>query len=88
MSLSEYVISRLDRDKFNCPYTEINPNVPDIKVILEYTHGKAVPVSAKVHRSVFKDERISNNLTKILKRKVVLPTNCDSEWYEFQGVRE
>lgn len=26
MSLSEYVISRLDRDKFNCPYTEINPN--------------------------------------------------------------
>ena len=59
-------------------------NVPDIKVILEYTHGKAVPVSAKVHRSVFKDERVSNNLTKILKRTVVLPTNCDSEWYELQ----
>lgn len=59
-------------------------NVPDTKVILEYTHGKVTPVSVRVHRSVLKDERISKNLMHICKRKVTLPTTCDDEWYELQ----
>lgn len=59
-------------------------NTPDTKVILEYTHGKATPMSVKVHHSVLKDERISTELTKVCKRKVSLPTECDTEWYELQ----
>nr|DAR75443.1 MAG TPA: hypothetical protein [Caudoviricetes sp.] len=58
---------------------------PEPKVILEYTHGQAVPMSAKVHRSVLKDERVSKNLASILKRKVILPIAKDGvEWYELQ----
>lgn len=63
-------------------------NVPDVKVILEYTHGKAVPMSARVHHSVFKDKHISKELSNVLKRKVVLPTECDGEWYELQNRRK
>lgn len=63
-------------------------NVPDTKVILEYTHGKATPVSVKVHSSVLKDERISKNLMPICKHKVTLPTTCDGEWYELQEGRK
>lgn len=63
-------------------------NVPDTKVILEYTHGKETPVSVKVHSSVLKDERISKNLTNICKHKVTLPTTCDGEWYELQEGRK
>lgn len=63
-------------------------NVPDTKVILEYTHGKVTPMSVKVHRSVLKDERISKNLTHVCKRKVALPATCDDEWYELQEGRK
>lgn len=61
-------------------------NRPDTKVILEYTYGRSIPVSVRVHKSVLHDERISKNLEKILNRKVHLPDPIDDQdWYELQS---
>ena len=61
-------------------------NQPDTKVILEYTYGRSIPVSVRVHKSVLHDERIAKNLGKILNRKVHLPDPIDDQdWYELQS---
>lgn len=64
-------------------------NRPDTKVILEYTYGRGIPVSVRVHKSVLHDERISKNLEKILNRKVHLPNPIDDQdWYELQNKKK
>ena len=32
MSIIEYVISRLDKDQFDCPYAELGPNKGNIEI--------------------------------------------------------
>ena len=64
-------------------------NRPDTKVILEYTYGRSIPVSVRVHKSVLHDERISKNLEKILNRKMYLPDPIDDQdWYELQNKKK
>lgn len=64
-------------------------NRPDTKVILEYTYGRSIPVSVRVHKSVLHDERIPKNLEKILNRKAHLPDPInDQDWYELQSKKQ